>query len=79
MRAPLLLLVVASLALAACAEREHVAERKRAYQGKLDSQPWQNGPLPYEQAKWTEGDRASWEAEIKARQMTQDEYKRIGQ
>lgn len=79
MRALFFLLVAASLGLAACAEREQIAEGNRAYQGKPDSQPWDNAPLPYEQAKWTQGDRASWETEIKARQLTQHEYKRIGQ
>jgi hypothetical protein len=79
MRALLLFLVAASLGLAACGEREQIAEGKRAYQGKPDTQPWDNAPLAYDRAKWTKGDRASWEAEIKARQLTQHEYKRIGQ
>ena len=79
MRALLLLLVAASLGLVACGEREQVAEGKRAYQGKPDTQPWDSAPLPYDEVKWTQGDRASWEAEIKARQLTQHEYKRIGQ
>jgi hypothetical protein len=72
-------LIAASLGLAACGQREPVAERTRAYQGKSDTRPWDNAPLPYDQAKWTEGDRASWETEIKARQLTQHEYKRIEQ
>jgi hypothetical protein len=74
-----LLLIVAVFGLAACGEREPVGERTRAYQGRPDTQPWDNAPLAYDQAKWTQGDRASWEAEIKARQLTQHEYKRIGQ
>ena len=74
----LLLLTAASLALGACAQREQIADRPRTYQGKPDTKPWDSAPLPYEQAKWTQGDRASWEAEIKARQLTQHEYKRIG-
>ena len=79
MRALVLLLIAVSLGLAGCAERAQIAEGKRAYQGKADNQPWDNAPLSYEQAKWTRGDRASWEAEIKARQLAQHEYKRIGQ
>jgi hypothetical protein len=79
MRALLLLVIAASLGLAACAKREEIADAPRAYQGKTDSKPWDNAPLPYDQAKWTQGDRASWEAEIKARQLAQNEYKRIGQ
>ena len=73
-----LVLLVGLLGLAACGEREPVAERTRAYQGKPDTKPWDNAPLAYDQAKWSQGDRASWEAEIKARQLTQHEYKRIG-
>jgi predicted small lipoprotein YifL len=74
-----LMLVVTVLALAACGDRDPLAEGKRAYQGKPDSRAWDNTPLPYEQAKWTKGDRASWVAQIKGRQLTQDEHKRIGQ
>jgi hypothetical protein len=73
------MLVGAVLALAACGDRDPIAEGKRAYQGKPDSHAWDNVPLPYEQAKWTKGDRASWETEIKTRQLKQDEHKRIGQ
>ena len=78
MRTVVLMIVAASLGLAACAEREQVAEAPRVYQGKADGQAWDNPPLSYEEAKWTQGDRASWEAEIKARQLTQHEYKRMG-
>jgi hypothetical protein len=74
-----LVLVAAVLALAACGDRDPIAEGTRAYQGKRDSRAWDNEPLLYGQAKWTKGDRASWEAQIKGRQLTQDEHKRIGQ
>jgi hypothetical protein len=77
MRTLLCLAVAAALGLAACGNREQIAEGKRAYQGKPDTQPWDNAPLPYDQTKWTKGDRASWEVEIKTRQLTQHEYKRI--
>ena len=74
------LLVVGAVAgLVACGEREQVAEGKRTYQGKHDSSPWDNEPLAYGSGKWSKGDRASWEAQIKARQQGQDEYKRIYQ
>ena len=60
-------LLIAAFGLAACGDREQLAEGPRAYQGKPDTAPWGNG------------DRASWEAGIKARQWTQHEYKRIEQ
>ena len=69
--------------LAACSEREQVAEGKRTYQGKRDTKAWDNEPLSYvanlsHGSKWNKGDQASWEQQIKARQMTQNEYQRIG-
>ncbi len=78
MRTFLLLVIAASVGLAACAKRDEFADAPRAYQGKADRKPWDNAPLSYERAKWTQGDRASWEAEIKVRQSAQNEYSRIG-
>jgi hypothetical protein len=60
-----LLMFIALVGLAACGEREQLAEGPRSYQGKPDTAPW------------GDGDRATWEAGIKARQLTQHEYKRI--
>jgi hypothetical protein len=79
MRTLLLLLIATLLGLSGCAERGQDAASTRAYQGRADTQSWDNAPLSYEQAKWTQGDRASWEAEIKTRQLAQNEYKRMGQ
>jgi hypothetical protein len=74
------LLVVAALGLAACGEPEQVVVYKQGkYQGKPDAQPWNSEPLAYESAKWTRGDRASWEEQIKQRQLAQHEHKRIYQ
>ena len=73
--------LVGAFVLAACGEREQVAEGKRTYQGKRDSKAWDNEPLPYalnHPSKWTKGDQASWEQQIKTRQLTQNEYQRIG-
>jgi hypothetical protein len=60
-----LLMFITLVGLAACGEREQLAEGPRSYQGKPDTAPW------------GDGDRATWEAGIKARQLTQHEYKRI--
>lgn len=65
--------------IAACGEREQVAESKRGYQGKHDSNPWDNEPLVYGSGKWSKGDRTSWETQIKTRQLGQHEDKRIYQ
>jgi hypothetical protein len=75
-----LLTALAVLCLAACGEREQVGEFKRGkYQGKPDTQPWSNAPLAYENAKWTQGDRTSWETQIRARQSWQNERHRAAQ
>ena len=61
----LLMVALAALALAACGQREQVAQAERGYQGKPDSKPWEPGT------------RASWEAQIKRRQLAQHEDTRI--
>jgi len=74
------LTALAVLAVAGCGEREQVTEFKRGkYQGKPDTQPWSNAPLAYESGKWTQGDRASWETQIKSRQSWQNERTRAAQ
>ena len=65
--------------LAACGEQDQVVVYKQGkYQGKPDTRPWDNEPLAYGGAKWTKGDRASWETQIKTRNDSQNENKRIG-
>ncbi|HEY6821443.1 MAG TPA: hypothetical protein VI321_05440 [Burkholderiales bacterium] len=74
-----LLVFVALFGLAACGEKEQVVVYKQGkYQGKPDGRSWDNEPLAYGSAKWTKGDRASWENQIKARNDGQNENKRIG-
>jgi hypothetical protein len=74
------LTTLAVLAIAGCGEREQVTEFKRGkYQGKPDTQPWSNAPLAYENGKWTQGDRTSWETQIKSRQSWQNERTRAAQ
>ena len=61
-----LILAIAVLGLAACGEQQQVVTYKQGkYQGKPDTAPW------------GDGERAAWETKIKARQLTQNEYKRI--
>jgi len=77
-----LFFVIAAFALSACGEREQVVEQQseKRYQGKRDGKPWENEPLAYTAGKWSKGDRASWETQIKARQLSsQHEDKRIYQ
>jgi hypothetical protein len=71
-----------SLGLAACGEHDQVVVYKQGkYQGKPDGLPW-NSESPIAElrgGKWTKGDRASWEDQIKQRQLGQHEDKRIYQ
>ena len=80
---PLVLLAAAAaLGLAGCGEKEQVVVYKQGkYQGKHDARPWDNDPLPAEfrGGKWTKGDRAGWEEQIKTRQLAQHEHRRIYQ
>ena len=81
-RAALALAVLAALGLAGCGESEQVVVYKQGkYQGKPDGRAWDNAPLAAEQrgGKWNVGDRASWEEQIKNRQLAQHEHKRIYQ
>ena len=79
MRPVLIALLV--LGLGACGERDQEPAAKRGYQGKRDTLPWDNNPLTAEfrGGQWTKGDRASWETNIKQRQLGQHEHKRIYQ
>jgi hypothetical protein len=76
-----MLMLIAVFGLAGCGEPDQVVVYKQGkYQGKPDTRPWDNEPLARTgSGKWTKGDRASWETQIKARQMTQHEDKRIYQ
>ncbi len=81
----ILLVLVAAFALSACGERQQVIEQssEKRYQGKHDGKPWENDPLAYRgmsaSPTWAKGDRASWENQIKTRQTSQNEDKRIYQ
>ena len=79
-----LIVAAAALALAAglagCGEREQVIVYKQGkYQGKPDSKPWESDPSAslYTSSKWTAGDKTSWEAAVKTRNLSQNEYNRV--
>ena len=81
-RAVLAFGVLVALALSGCGESEQVVVYKQGkYQGKPDTRAWDNAPLAAEQrgGSWTKGNRASWESQIKNRQLAQHEHKRIYQ
>ena len=64
-----LILLAASLGLAACADRDELVAGSRTYQGKPDTHSWDNAPQQ----------RASLEARLKLRLLSQDEQRRMSQ
>ena len=73
--------LAAALFAAGCGESQQVIVYKQGkYQGKPDTRSWDNAAPAAELrgGKWTTGDRASWEEQIKNRQLAQNEYKRVG-
>ena len=78
-----LVVVIASFGASGCMEVEQnsTGQKQGKYQGKPDGKPWENDPLTAGagNGKWTKGDKVSWEAQVKARNDGQNEYKRIGQ
>lgn len=63
-----LLAAASALVLPGCSERPTVVYKQGYYQGKADTQPWNNAKF--------KGDKASWEAAIKQRELAQNEYLR---
>jgi hypothetical protein len=75
-----LLVLAAVVAVAGCMEMEQTAtpSKQGKYQGKPDTYPWANQPLAGG-PQWKQGDRPSWEEQIKTRQLGQHEHRRIYQ
>ena len=68
------------LCIAGCMEVEQVsnAQKQAGQTVRRDTNPWSNEPLAAGPA-WKKGDRASWEEQIKQRQLAQHEDRRIYQ
>jgi hypothetical protein len=69
-----LLVIAAAVALAGvaagCGEKASVTVYKQGqYQGKPDTQPWDNDQF--------KGDKTAWEKAVKARNLGQNEYERV--
>ena len=70
-----LVLALAALALAACAEREQTASGIRS-----DAAPFNgtNKQPPFTAAGWKPGDRANWEQQLKVRTVNgQNDYVKV--
>ena len=64
-------IAIAAASLAGCGERpqELAAQKSGKYQGKPDTQPWDNAQFS--------SNKGQWEAAIKARNQNQNEYTRV--
>jgi hypothetical protein len=70
---------IAALGLAGCGEQpQELVQKDRRYQGKPDTNPWDNDPAAAVHAgsQWTKGDKTSWETALKTRTLNQNEYTR---
>ena len=67
----MLALAASALALAAagCGEQKVTVYKQGQYQGKPDSQPWENDLF--------KGNQVEWEKSVKMRNQSQNEYTRI--
>ena len=75
-----LLIAAVLLGLGGCMEVEQVTspERQAGKTVRRDTAAWNNQPLA-NGPQWTKGDRTSWEEQIKKRQLSQHEDRRIYQ
>jgi hypothetical protein len=76
-----LIALAAVFALGACMEVEQTNKTATKQPGQTvrsDTTPWSNEPLAGG-PRWSKGDRASWEEQIKTRQLAQHEHRRIYQ
>ena len=75
------LILAAVVALAGCMEVEQTSQTAAKPVGqtvKRDTRAWENQPVAGG-PQWKQGDRASWEEQIKTRQLAQHEHRRIYQ
>ena len=68
-----LLVVVSVLGLVACGDKPQQAT---GAQKSADSESWKGGNPAFTAGNWKQGDRDSWEEQMKARNQNQNEYSR---
>ncbi len=67
-----LTLIAGALLLVACTEKPQTAGGVRG-----DSAPFQGTGTPYSVQGWKQGDKASWEQQLKTRTQNQNDYTRV--
>lgn len=66
------LLIAVPLLLAACGERPQVMSADTT--NRSDTPPWQGAHNEFAVKGWKQGDKAAWEAQMRTRSLTQNEY-----
>ncbi|OYT87091.1 MAG: hypothetical protein CFE46_12805 [Burkholderiales bacterium PBB6] len=73
--AHLIALSLCAAALAGCGERAQIGASKLK---KADAKPWESASTDYTDSGWKAGDETSWQAQIRTRNQSQNEYQRTG-
>ena len=73
-RGPVLMaMLAAAAALSACGDKPQTLQSGV----KVDSQAFQGTGMPYAVQGWKQGDKTSWEQQVKTRTQTQNEYTKV--
>ena len=62
-------LAAAAMGLSACGEKAQTAQTRKA-----DTQAWSSGNSAFVAPGWKEGDRSSWEEQLRNRAQGQNDY-----
>ena len=65
----LFVMIAATLGLNACGEKPQIVVAK-----KSDTQAWEASGSAFVASGWKEGDRTSWEEQLRSRAQSQDDY-----
>jgi len=66
-------ILAAAIALCACGEKPQTLQSGV----RVDAHAFQGTGMPYAVQGWKQGDKASWEQQVKNRTQTQNEYTRV--
>ncbi|TFW10230.1 hypothetical protein E4K72_01975 [Oxalobacteraceae bacterium OM1] len=69
------LLLALPLLLAACGEKAQIKSADTTNRG--DTPPWQGAKNEFVAKGWKAGDQAAWEAQMRTRSLTQNEYNKV--
>jgi hypothetical protein len=69
----LMAILAAAAGLSACGEKPQTLQSGV----KVDAQAFQGTGMPYAVPGWKQGDKTSWEQQVKTRTQTQNEYTKV--